>query len=232
MKDVEMVADWDQQQRKLYAALSAFQKTIPTIQKGATANAGKFKYSYATLEAVTEVVLPKLAEHGLAWTCYTTMMDGRFTLVYQLLHEDGGVLSGEYPLPPPNTAPQQLGSAMTYAKRYALLAVTGVAPGGEDDDGVAAQAASQRAPQGYLGAPTGSHGVQVELITPAGMSALQKAASTLGLSGENVLAEARHLGFRGPNLGLLPQATADRLLAVLQNRAAENVAQPGGEEAN
>jgi hypothetical protein len=41
--------------------------------------------------------------------------------------------------PPTRGTPQQIGSALTYARRYILCAVTGVAPGGEDDDGKAAQ---------------------------------------------------------------------------------------------
>jgi hypothetical protein len=62
-----------------------------------------------------------------------------FVLAYRLGHVDGGEICGFYPLG--TGTPQQLGSAITYARRYCLCAVTGVAPGGEDDDGAQAERA-------------------------------------------------------------------------------------------
>jgi ribosomal protein S20 len=52
------------------------------------------------------------------------------------LHTSGEKVSGEYPLPT-GGSPQALGSAITYARRYCLCAVTGVAAD-DDDDGAAA----------------------------------------------------------------------------------------------
>lgn len=137
----------------LAAALAAFQTEIPRIEKGKTANAGKYAYDYADLSDVTAVVLPLLGKHGLAWSAAPTVTDHGFVLEYQLAHVSGEAITGTYPLPAVSTPPQQMGSAITYARRYCLTAVTGVAPGGDDDDARAAQQAHKpatgprRAPQ-------------------------------------------------------------------------------------
>jgi len=123
-------------------ALAAFQASLPTIAKGHQAKAGSYDYSYADLTDVSAAVVPALAKHGLSWSARPTLTEAGFVLAYCLRHEGGHVESGEYPLPDPTKTPaQQLGSAITYARRYALCAMTGVAPGGDDDDGAKAQEA-------------------------------------------------------------------------------------------
>jgi len=122
------------------AALAAFQAKVPKVVKGNRANAGQYGYDYADLSDVTYVVLPLLAAHGLAWSAKPTTTEHGFVLDYSLTHAEGHVESGVYPLPDPaKTAPQQLGSAISYARRYTLCSLTGVAPGGDDDDGAKAQ---------------------------------------------------------------------------------------------
>ena len=136
---------------ELAAALAKFQAALPRIAKGETGKVqgltkdGKpfsYNYSYAGLDEVAAVVMPLLGAQGLAFTAFPTITeDGRFVLSYSLLHEGGEERSGTWPLKADSN--QQAGIAITYARRYSLLAVTGVFPGGEDDD---AQAAAQ-APQ-------------------------------------------------------------------------------------
>lgn len=129
----------------LAAALAAFQAELPSIKKGNTASAGTYSYSYADLADISPLVLPLLGKHGLAWTCRPTLADTGFALYYQLLHGDSqDSLEGIYPLPAATTPAQQLGSAITYARRYALCAVTGIAPGGDDDDAASAPVAAPR----------------------------------------------------------------------------------------
>jgi hypothetical protein len=133
----------------LAAALAAFQTEIPTVVKGATAkvktkSGADYQYSYADLAVITPLVLPLLGKNGLAWSSQPTLMGDHFVLHYSLSHESGEQIEGVYPLPSPNTPPQELGSAITYARRYALCAVTGVAPGGDDDDAQSAPAAPVR----------------------------------------------------------------------------------------
>jgi hypothetical protein len=124
----------------LAAALAAVQRKLPDVRKAETAHVrsdkGNYSYRYATLPDITKAVLPLLGENGLAWVTRPTLVDDRFVLVYELLHISGEKVSGEYPLPT-GGSPQALGSAITYARRYCLCAVTGVAAD-DDDDGAAA----------------------------------------------------------------------------------------------
>lgn len=123
----------------LASALAAFQAELPKLNKGNTADTGTYKYQYADLADVSSVVLPLLAKHGLSFSAKPTLDEGgRFVLEYVLRHASGESDSGTYPLP--SGSPQQIGSAITYARRYTLSAITGVAPDA-DDDGKAANEA-------------------------------------------------------------------------------------------
>lgn len=129
------------------AALVAFQSDLPAVVKDSSANTGKYSYDYATLENLTEIIFPKLTAVGLGYTAVPTVRDdGVFVLRAQLVHESGDFISGDYPLGNPNNPAQAIGSAISYARRYALLSLTGVAPAGEDDDGAKASAAQSAAP--------------------------------------------------------------------------------------
>ncbi len=121
----------------LGAALHALQQNLPTVAKGNTADTGKYKYKYADLTDVQEAVFPLLGEYGLTWTTAPTVTEHGFALRYKMHHagSDESVL-GDYYLP--TGTPQEIGSAITYARRYALCAVIGLAPHGDDDDGAAA----------------------------------------------------------------------------------------------
>ncbi len=136
----------------LVAALAAFHADAPTVIKDATAKVTgenkatgekvKYTYGYADLATVTEALNPLLGKHGLAFTSKPTMTEQGFGLVYALKHESGEVDDGFWPLPDPTRMkPQDLGSWITYWRRYAFLAITNTFPGGEDDDGQKAQAA-------------------------------------------------------------------------------------------
>jgi hypothetical protein len=133
----------------LAAALAGFQAELPRVRKDnqgvINAKDGKqgYKYMYADLADVSLVVMPLLGKHGLSFSTKPTMVDGRFVLEYVLRHTSGESDGGQWPLSV--GTPQQMGSAITYARRYALSAITGVAPDDADDDGVAAAAVSHRA---------------------------------------------------------------------------------------
>jgi hypothetical protein len=120
----------------LYQALAEFQKDPPTLTKNRAGQVGNQKTRYADLVQVNETVLSRLNALGIVYITQPTLVaEGKFVLGYQLRHvESGEVLNGEYPLKLSEN-PQQMGSAITYARRYVLLALTGVAAEDEDDDG-------------------------------------------------------------------------------------------------
>lgn len=123
--------------RSMAEALAALQTQLPHVAKGETADAGSYKYSYAGLGRVTRELLPIMGKLGLSFSCKPTInSDGKFVLAYKLRHVGSEVDEGEWPLP--NGSPQQIGSAISYGRRYTLLAVTGLAPDDDDDDGKAA----------------------------------------------------------------------------------------------
>jgi len=67
----------------------------------------------------------------------TSVIEGRsFVLDTLLLHTSGEWISGQLYVPLVKEDPQGLGSAMTYARRYSLMAMVGICP--EDDDGESA----------------------------------------------------------------------------------------------
>lgn len=120
----------------LLSALHQLQQHLPTVAKGNTADTGKYKYQYADLNDVQGAIFPLLADYELTWTTAPTLTPHGFALHYSLRHASGEAIEGDYHLPA--GTPQEIGSAITYARRYALCAVTGLAPGGDDDDGAAA----------------------------------------------------------------------------------------------
>jgi hypothetical protein len=155
----------DHDHRTLAHALAAFQAELPKVGKDNTAQVksdkGQYTYRYADLSEISPVVLPLLAKHGLAWTTLPSLDgEGRFALEYRLTHTSSQSLHGTYPLPAPGSSPQVLGSGITYARRYALCAVTGVAPGDDDDDAQAVQAQHRQERQGATQRPQRPQGAR------------------------------------------------------------------------
>lgn len=135
----------------LAAALAAVQAELPRLGKSETGRvsgvsasgaAYSYEYKYADLAAISAEVLPLLGRHGLAFTSWPGRVDGQLVLEYHLLHQDGERMTGYYPIAG-NTS-QALGSSISYARRYCLCAVVGVAPD-KDDDAAAADGERERA---------------------------------------------------------------------------------------
>lgn len=102
-----------------------------------------YKSKYVTLQGVIDAVLPALHANGFGLIQRTSVVDGRTILRTELLHVSNECLVSDYPVHPAKADPQGEGSALTYARRYALMALCGIAP--EDDDGNAAATAAAKA---------------------------------------------------------------------------------------
>lgn len=125
---------WEGDRGPLAKALVTAQKASEAVKKASTNPA--FKSKYADLAGVVEAVVPALNEAGVA-VLQPPAFDGEWVSVdTTLLHEGGSSVSCTLKLRPTKNDPQGVGSAITYARRYSLLAMTGAAP--EDDDGNAA----------------------------------------------------------------------------------------------
>lgn len=118
-------------------------------KKDQTANAGKFSYKYASLDAVLEIVKTALAEHELGLRQGIRKRDDDWVLETCVFGDDGAwYIMDERPIFV-SPAPQDQGSYETYMRRYALLTAFGLA--GEDDtDGKGAQETAKSKKGDYL----------------------------------------------------------------------------------
>lgn len=135
----------------VYTQLAKFQANLPKIAADETARVpgkeGKqgYSYQYAGLDLVADRVLKALGAVGLSWVTTPTMTPNGMVLRYELVHgESMTKIEGVWPLATDTRNPQAAGSAITYARRYCLLSVSGCFPGGEDDDGAQAKAGYER----------------------------------------------------------------------------------------
>ena len=116
----------------LAAALAKAQAAFPAVVRDkhvtVTSKTGaSYAFDYAPLDSILAATRAPLCDNGLALV--QILDDG--ALVTRLIHESGASLTGRVDLPQTGTI-QELGSAITYLRRYAVQAVLGIAA--EDDD--------------------------------------------------------------------------------------------------
>lgn len=127
--------------KDLAAALAKAQAAMKPALKDSTNP--HFKSKYADLTSVWEACRDALTKNGLS-VVQTTEFDGdNVWIETMLLHSSGEMIKGRYPLRPTQATPQGYGSAISYARRYALAAMVGVVA--DDDDGQAASAGNGHA---------------------------------------------------------------------------------------
>lgn len=137
-----------EQINELAASLVAFQQEMPQVKKENTAEVvskrtgGKFQYKYADLADVYSAALPVSTKNGIA--IIQGFTDG--CLQTRILHSSGQWMEDEGLKLPVELPPQELGSAITYFRRYGALSALGIAPE-EDDDAGSATAAHRSKPQ-------------------------------------------------------------------------------------
>lgn len=126
--------------KDLNSAVLALQGEIGTLQKNALNP--HFKSKYLSLDALVEHVQPLLTRHGLIWTTRPTSdeVTNAPALGYSLIHaESGQLMTDIMPLLLEKQNAQGLGSAITYARRYALCAVLNIVADVDDDGEKAAK---------------------------------------------------------------------------------------------
>lgn len=96
-----------------------------------------FKSKYADLDAVMEAIREPLSSNGLAFVQTMDINESNYTILTTTLwHVGGASISSRMLIPVMGGKAQDLGSFITYYRRYSLMALVGIAP--EDDDGNAA----------------------------------------------------------------------------------------------
>jgi hypothetical protein len=128
-------------------AIAELQQNLPQIVKDLVGKVktdrAQYEYNYADLAQISRELLPLLGRHGLAFVSWTAFVDGKFMVVYELRHVSGEKIPGQWPIPE-RASPQEIGSALTYARRNGLCATTGLAPEDEDHDAIVAEKAERR----------------------------------------------------------------------------------------
>lgn len=133
---------------KVAAALVKAQKEFgPALKSSSNPH---FKSRYADLAACVEAVVDALNNNGIALTQRVSQCDNGVIVETVFIHESGEIIScGPLHVPATKHDAQGYGSALTYARRYSLMAACGIAP--EDDDG---NAASKRGAPAAPAVPT------------------------------------------------------------------------------
>lgn len=138
----------------LFAALAKAQAEIANPAKDKQArvpmkSGGTYSYTYADIADVLNVVRPALAKHGLAVMQTTSLVSGDIILVTRIGHASGQWIEADYPVCQIGGDHRTMGAALTYARRYALCPMVGIAADEDTDGECAAEApkpASRRAP--------------------------------------------------------------------------------------
>lgn len=188
---------------KISEALTGAQKAIGHASKSSVNP--HFKSKYADLAAVIDAVKGPLNDNGIAFYQSCAVRDGgEVVLCTTLSHTSGQWLKSEYPLRPSKPDPQGFGSALTYARRYCLAAIVGIASE-EDDDGNEASKPANKNPvaqrQVFIGEEKEA---EIDrLVRETGTDAA-KVKSAYGVS----------------NMNLLTPRQADDLIAKLKTKQA------------
>src|SRR3981081_4540039 len=119
---------------KAQAQLINPEKSLPAIIRTGRVGEGERSFRYAPLSSGLDIVRKTLGQHEIA-TVQTTAIDqlaGMVNLTTMLAHASGEWIASDWPVcPVAETAnPQRMGAALTYARRYALFTLVGIA--GED----------------------------------------------------------------------------------------------------
>ena len=120
---------------QLATALAAAQGEIENALKDSSNPF--FKSAYADLASVWNAVREPLSKNGLAVIQLPSAAGSSVTITTILSHKSGQFISSDLTMTAREETPQAIGSCITYARRYALQSVAGVAP--EDDDAEGAE---------------------------------------------------------------------------------------------
>lgn len=143
--DYEVTRQLQEQDMKQIAAafIKAKKAFAPAIKNASNPH---FRSKYADLAACIEAVDEPFLNAGIAMYQETFEDATGVTVETVLLHESGeSMRCGKLHVPASKQDPQGYGSALTYARRYSLMAACGIAP--EDDDGNAATKQTQAKPK-------------------------------------------------------------------------------------
>lgn len=143
MLDVQQKWEANEARKAFVAAMAEFKAEALTITKNKRVtyktDRGTTQYDHATLDNVTDVLVPALSKHGFSHRFDVAQSNGTITvsciLTHVLGHSERTTMTAGPDKSGSKNDIQAIGSTVTYLQRYTLLAATGLAVGGTDDDG-------------------------------------------------------------------------------------------------
>jgi hypothetical protein len=203
IRQSEQIAD-------LAAALAQAQGEIENVAKDS--ENPHFRSKYADLASVLSEVRPKLAKHGISVLQMPVNGDGgQVAVVTRLLHSSGQYIESELAIAPAKADAQGAGSAITYLRRYCLMAAAGIAP--EDDDGEEA-----------VGRGAGRPPLRPQIVTPP------PPQPPAGVTTQRVSTESAAATAARQRVRMLIDQYQQRILKAPHAHALENVATDGAAE--
>ena len=215
---------------ELAAALAKAQGEVGTVTKD-SANPF-FKSNYASLAAVWEATRPILSKHQLSVVQMPSHDEAGYYVETQLMHSSGQWIRSRTYMKPVKDDPQGIGSLISYARRYALQAVTMICP--DDDDGEVAM--GRTAPQKPVEVPKPAPKVETPKVkvakpTEPAKDAVQRISFNgeshqelfqklmeAGLTQDDFMSALRHAGtipVNATDFFLMKEATAQKFLGEL-----------------
>jgi len=119
-------------------ALNSFQKELPEVKMDATVkvqtkSGSSYNFKYATFGNIVKTVTPVLSKHGLSFT-QTFGDDFLYTILF---HVSGESIQSSIPIDVKSGTMQEVGSRISYLKRYSLTAILGIVAEEDDDANIA-----------------------------------------------------------------------------------------------
>lgn len=203
----------DNQLTALLTALNKVQGELKPVEK--SKSNPHFRSKYATLEDILEVAIPLLSKHGLVLIQSLAGTETSPTLETIIAHVSGQNIKSTAPLFCKELTSQGLGSAITYMRRYSLMAILGISTTDEDDDG---NRASKPTPQQK---PMITERVAQTLKTQAPSPAPQRQAIQPSIPMTQKLV---NMAPTGPGPQKLSDAQVSRLFAIGRSNSWDRIA--------
>lgn len=228
-------------QKNLANALACAQAEVRELEKSATSkvqlkSGGSYSFDYVPLEAVLSEARRVLSKHGISFQQHLDRDEKNLTLFTELLHSSGESKIIPTPIFGNPSNMQEMGSLFTYAKRYAMLGILGIA--GDDDLDAndtrdhnsftveKKQAPAQQkpplpnyapntAPRAQQAVPAPTQGKDKKLVTEGQLKRLYAIHEKQGWSFEDVTKKCKEL-FNKVDASALNMAEYDELISFIQ----------------
>lgn len=135
----------------LMVALIKAESDFGTIEKDCEVKAGSMKFKYASLTEIYNKTKPALQRHNLKIIgTLDTSSEGHLILSMTLYHVSGQYISSSIRLTPQSAKPSDMGSVLTYMRRYLYSTLLGIAADEDVDGDALNEAAKKQAPKNLI----------------------------------------------------------------------------------